>query len=191
MSRKHTQRHRHAVQFYEHSASLCRLVGNFLAEGLTACEPAIVIATAEHEQQILAGLAARHVNIHHARKYGDLVLLNIDDTLGAFMLDGTPVGALFDRHMTTILMQISRVRPQTTIRAYGEMVDVLWKAGRAEAAIKLEILWNALASRHGFSLLCGYAMGQFYKQPDLYQQVCAQHDEVLDAKAETFIAHSA
>ena len=188
MTLTNTPRHRHAVQFYEDSSSLCRLVADFLAEGLTTGQPAIVIATADHEQQILANLVARHVDIDHARRYGDLVLLEMEDTLGAFMLDGTPDSALFNQHMSTIFGQVTRVRPRATMRAYGEMVDVLWKAGRAEAAIKLEMLWNALASRYAFSLLCGYAMGQFYKQPDLYERVCAQHDAVLDLDAPAVVA---
>jgi hypothetical protein len=183
MTSKTNPTHRHAVQFYEDSSSLCRLVGDFLAEGLAVGQPAVVIATAEHEQQILADLGARMINVEQARRLGELVLLNMEDTLGAFMLNGTPNPILFDQHMSTILTQVSRVRPRTTIRAYGEMVDVLWKAGRPEAAITLEMLWNALASKYAFSLLCGYAMGQFYKQPDLYQKVCGQHDAVIDTHA--------
>jgi hypothetical protein len=169
-------RHRHAVQFYEDSSSLCRTVADFLASGLIAGHPAVVIAEPHHEGKILANLAARSVNVDHARRVGDLVLLDIDDTLGAFMPGGTPDFGLFDQHMGTILDQIIRVRPRTTVRAYGEMVDVLWKAGRADAAIKLEMMWNALGLKYPFSLLCGYVMGQFYKQPDLFDKMCAEHD---------------
>jgi DcmR-like sensory protein len=186
-----THSHRHAVQFYEDSASLCRRVAHFLAEGLTAGEPAVMVATAEHEQQILGNLAARHFDVDHARRSGDLVLLDIEDTLGAFMVDGTPNSGLFHQHMGTIFNQVSRVSPGNTVRAYGEMVDLLWKAGRTEAAITLEMLWNALASKYTFSLLCGYAMGHFYKQPDLYARVCAQHDAVIDLDTPPFMARPA
>ena len=41
------------------------------------------------------------------------------------------------------------------------MVDLLWKQGKTEAAIRLEVLWNNLADSHVFSLLCGYAIGNF------------------------------
>ena len=174
--------HKHSVHFYEDPASLCRLVGGFLAAGLSAGDPAIVIATPPHREQILSDLAERAINVQKARRVGELVVLDVDDTLGAFMLDGTPDATLFDSYMSTILTQMMRVRPRATIRAYGEMVDVLWKAGRGEAAIKLETRWNALASRHPFSLLCGYSMGRFYKQPDFFDQVCAQHDEVIDSQ---------
>ena len=177
--------YKHAVHFYEDSASLCRIVGGFLAEGLSASEPAVIIATPPHREQVLSNLMERSIDVQQARRVGELVVLDVDDTLGAFMLDGTPDEALFDAYMSTILMQVMRVRPRATIRAYGEMVDVLWKAGRCEAAIKLETRWNALASRHPFSLLCGYSMGRFYKQPDFFNQVCAHHDAVIDSGHES------
>jgi hypothetical protein len=64
---------------------------------------------------------------------------------------------------------------RTVVRAYGEMVDVLWKEGRSRAAIRLEMLWNALAMRSGVALLCGYAMANFYRQTHLFEEVCRQH----------------
>ena len=62
---------------------------------------------------------------------------------------------------------------RTLIRAYGEMVDVLWKQGRIEATIRLEMLWNKLANRYGIALLCGYAVGNFDKRPRLSRKCAA------------------
>jgi hypothetical protein len=58
------------------------------------------------------------------------------------------------------------------------MVDVLWKAGQDVAAIRLEMLWNKLAMTHDFSLLCGYAMGDFYKDAGL-ADIHAEHSHIL------------
>jgi len=63
------------------------------------------------------------------------------------------------------------------------MVDVLWKSGQKEAAIRLEILWNQLANTQAFSLLCGYAMGHFYKDAN-FQEVCRHHTHVVSADGE-------
>jgi hypothetical protein len=41
--------------------------------------------------------------------------------------------------------------PESLCHAYGEMVDVLWKAGQDAAAIRVELLWNTLATTHDFS----------------------------------------
>ena len=67
------------------------------------------------------------------------------------------------------------------VRAYGEMVDVLWKDGQTLAALRLEELWNDLADRHSFSLLCGYTMGHFYKEAhgDDFHEICRRHREVI------------
>jgi hypothetical protein len=63
------------------------------------------------------------------------------------------------------------------------MVDVLWKDGLTAAAIKLEMLWNRLANTHDFSLLCGYAMGQFYKDASV-DDVCRHHTHLVSDSGE-------
>ena len=46
--------------------------------------------------------------------------------------------------------------------------------------MRLEMLWNQLAMTHDFSLLCGYAMGSFYKDAGV-ADICNQHSHVLSA----------
>jgi hypothetical protein len=90
----------------------------------------------------------------------------------------------FEETIGTLVADVLNNRSgRTMIRAYGEMVDVLWKDGKAEAAIRLEMLWNKLANQHGFALLCGYAMGNFFKQTALFEEVCRQHTHVMPAEA--------
>ena len=33
--------------------------------------------------------------------------------------------------------------------------------------------------QHGFALLCGYAMGNFYKETKQFDDVCAQHTQII------------
>jgi hypothetical protein len=172
--------HHHAVQFYGDDERLFSTVAGFLAEGLITGEPALVIATKSHRTGILAQLAARLVNVDRARQNGDLVLIDAQEMLDLFMIDKVPDPKLFETNVERFLEQTLLGRPGTVLRAYGEMVDVLWKQGDADAAIKLEILWNKLATRFGFALLCGYAMGSFFKKAERLQEVVAQHTHVLD-----------
>jgi DcmR-like sensory protein len=60
------------------------------------------------------------------------------------------------------------------VRACGEMVDVLWKRNQTAAATRVEMLWNELAQSHDFSLLCGYSMGNFYKDA-AQDDICRHH----------------
>jgi hypothetical protein len=172
--------HQHGVQFYGNQTELLKTVGAFLSGGLTTGQAAIVIATPEHRAAIEQVLEGHLVDVSAAKRLGDLVMLDAEETLGTFMGDDMPVGSLFRRSIGDVIMQTLRGREGTTVRAYGEMVDVLWKLGRSEAAIRLEVLWNNLAETHAFSLLCGYAIGNFYKQTDRYQEICDLHTHVHD-----------
>lgn len=170
--------HFHAVRFYDSEAALCRIVAGFLSEGVAAGQPALVIATAEHGQGILAELRAREVDVTALQKSDDLVILDAAETMATFMVDGTPNGDRFAETAQQLFTRIRRGRNGITIRAYGEMVDLLWKAGRDVAAIQLEMLWNRLARNHEFSLLCGYSMGSFYKDA-IVADVCRQHTHIV------------
>jgi MEDS: MEthanogen/methylotroph, DcmR Sensory domain len=169
----------HAVQFYGNEDSLYTTVAGFLSEGLVAGQPAIAIATADHRDAIAAQLAARLIDVEQATASGGLVFRDAHATLDTFMVDGVPDSDLFEEHVGGLIGNIIGRRHRTVVRAYGEMVDVLWKDGRTDAAIRLEILWNKLATVHGFALLCGYSMGNFYKKAEQFDEICRQHTHII------------
>jgi hypothetical protein len=171
--------HHHAVHFYGSDDSLCSTVAGFLAEGLTAHQPAIVIATRPHRTAIVDRLGERLIDCDKAIKDGDLMILDGEETLDLFMVDRMPNGDLFDVNLGRVIEQSLNGRNRTVVRAYGEMVDLLWKNGQTHAAIALEILWNKLALKYHFALLCGYSMGSFYKQTKQLEEICAQHTHVV------------
>src|SRR5688572_14241333 len=171
--------HHHAVQFYGSDESLFTTVAGFISEGLIAGQPAIVIATPRHCTAILAELSRRLIDVEQAKHIGDLVCMDAEETLAAFMANDLPDQRAFKKNVGDVIEQTLGGRARTPVRAYGEMVDVLWKKGQVQAAIKLEILWNELANSHSFQLLCGYSMGNFYKQAEHFEKVCQQHTHVL------------
>ena len=185
--------HKHAVQFYGDEAELSRVVATFLSEGLVAGQPAIVIATPTHRIAIEHALESRLIDVAAAKRLGDLVMLDAEQVLETFMIDQAPVGSLFRRSVGDVIEQTMRGRERTPLRAFGEMVDVLWRQGKKDAAIRLEVLWNNLAETHLFSLLCGYAIGNFYKETQHYREVCDLHTDVYTAamKVVPFIANTA
>jgi DcmR-like sensory protein len=180
--------HFHAVRFYQDADGLSRIVSNFLAEGFGAHEPGVVIATPAHMAQIEGQLLDRGIDVARLAADGDLILLDADATLAEFMADGMPDGSRFRQTMTPVLEKACRGRHDSTVRAYGEMVDVLWKAGQSVAAIRLETLWNSLAHSHTFSLLCGYAIGSFYKDGAV-DNICGQHSHVMTESGQAAIVH--
>lgn len=169
----------HAVKFYSNDQSLFTTVAEFLTDGLTLDQPAIVIATPAHRDGIEEYLQKRLVDCALARRTGDLVMLDAEETLGQFMIGDEPDRELFEQNVGNIVKQTLTGRGRTVVRAYGEMVDVLWRQGHTESAIKLEIMWNKLVAQHRFALLCGYAMGHFYKKTWQLERVCRHHTRAI------------
>lgn len=171
--------HHHAVQFYGSDQILMQTVAGFLAGGLITGQPAVVIATPAHRTAVFDELGRRLIDVNAARRIGDLVFLDANEILATFMRGDMPDASAFRHTVGGVIGQALAGRTTTPLRAYGEMVDVLWKRGNEEAAIRLEVLWNDLSRTHPFQLLCGYSIGNFYKQTDAFERICEQHTHVL------------
>ena len=173
-----TGRHFHAVQFYQDDETLIAIVARFLAEGFKQSEPAVVIATPEHRMALEIALSGHGLDVPRLKQLGDIVLIDARETLDTIIADGMPHPRLFNHIFGSTLKEVARIHPDRTTRAYGEMVNVLWKDGMTAAAIRLETLWNELAKSHDFKLLCGYSMGNFYKDAAV-GEITRQHTHLL------------
>ena len=67
------------------------------------------------------------------------------------------------------------------MRAFGEMVSLLWAEELYEAALRLEQLWNDLIGLRACSLFCAYRMTDFNTDAATlrFKVVCMQHSQVL------------
>jgi hypothetical protein len=170
----------HAVRFYESDRALAQIVAQFLSEGFEAGNPGIVVATPGQRASIVRELSIRSLDVAQLQQSNDLVMLDAHDTLSVFMENGTPDAVRFKDAMCEVITKACGDRPDCTVRIYGQMVDILWQSGEHDAAIRLEMLWNQLANTHAFSLMCGYAMGNFYKDAN-FADICGQHTHRLSA----------
>ena len=173
----------HAVRFFESTSALVEIVAAFISDGLALGQPGLVFAKHEHAALLESQLQARGIDVEELKARDELIIIDAARHLSQFMVDGMPVGALFRATTIPIIERACRDRANCVIRAYGEMVDVLWQAGHTVAATKLEMLWNELAASHEFGLLCGYSMGQFYKDAEV-QDIYHRHTHVLSAIGE-------
>ena len=171
----------HSVQFYETDAFLVRSVTDFLINGFNAGDAAVVIATPEHCESIDAALMARGIDAGSSERRGFLTELDARAMLSSIMCDGMPDEALFRRHVEPALESVRRRSRSNGLRAYGEMVNLLWCDGNGGAALALETLWNRLAETRQFSLLCGYCMSRFDDAADakIIAAICDEHTQVV------------
>ena len=182
--------HDHQVQFYDDDRFLTTVVSEFLARGLTSAQPTIVFATPEHRRMFTGGLRAQGIDAVSARRSGQLIMFDAQKTLAKFMVEDSPDPVRFRSTIGGTIERALRARPRTPICAYGEMVDLLWKAGNATGAIALEALWNDLAKRYDFSLLCAYSMGSFADagHAEHFRMICDQHTHVVPT--EQYVRHN-
>src|SRR5687767_2974555 len=178
--------HDHVVQFYEQEESLYETVAAFLAEGLVAGERALVIATQAHRDGLRFRLSALGVDVQTVLRSGQLTVVDAQVMLMSFAPTGEPDAVLFNRHVGGLVEAIAEAHPGVRIRAFGEMVDFLWREGNEQAALRLEELWNELAARHSFALLCAYSMASFYREGQTagFDAVCRQHGRVIPPKSD-------
>jgi hypothetical protein len=136
-------------------------VAAFLAAGLRVGDPALVIATPAHWEAFARELNARGCEPGALERKGLLVRADAEQLLDAFMDEELPLPERFERVVGGLVDELSWRFHKRTIRAFGEMVDVLWSRERERAAIALEELWNDLAKTRSFALLCGYHLDIF------------------------------
>ncbi|MGE0549308.1 MAG: GAF domain-containing protein [Kofleriaceae bacterium] len=168
----------HLVQFYSSDDLLAASVAKFLSVALLAGEPAIAVATEAHRELILRELAALGVSVDGVCQSGQLMLFDAHRTLARLMRDGQLDRAAFERELLPMLA--AKATPTGGLRAYGEMVDVLWRAGHRTAAFQLESWWTDLLRQYSFTLLCAYAMAGFYKEPVGLQRIVEAHTDTVE-----------
>lgn len=173
----------HAVQVYRDVEELADSVTKYLAVGFDLGEPAIVIATPEHWARFGERLAESGWSAERIEERGLLFPADADSTLAAVMEGGRPAADRFDSVVGGLLDRAGARFPDRRIRAFGEMVGLLSERGDRTGAARLEELWNRLARRRAFSLLCGYRIDVFDQeaQVSVLPGICRAHSHVLPA----------
>jgi signal transduction histidine kinase len=174
------------VTFYESDDALCDVVAQFLESGLAGGEPVVVIATEQHRRGVSERLAARGLDLSFAYAADRLVLLDAEETLSRFMVESMPDQLLFKNAIRPVLDRLRTGPASGSIRAYGEMEDLLWRRENPAAAIRLGEMWNDLQRERGFLFLCAHAMTTF--QPSELLPADGQEAQVLASKT-TSLSH--
>jgi anti-sigma regulatory factor (Ser/Thr protein kinase) len=163
----------HLVHLYEEDGELVTDVAAFFAEGISKGEVAIVVATSAHRVAIEEELERCGTDP------SALIVLDAAEALASFMVDGAPHAQLFRATIGNVIEDASTLG--RGIRAFGEMVALLWDAGHVTQAIELEELWNSLAREFEFSLYCAYRLSSLTGNDDVIaaNHVCAAHSDLV------------
>lgn len=172
----------HCVQFYEDSESFVNTLEGFVAGGIRSGDAIVVIATPAHRRALEQRLRDNGFNLAAAIANDQYIALDAAETLALLMVDGWPDDALFAATVSGILQRArSNARK---VRAFGEMVALLWEQGHYGATVRLEHLWNELCKKEALALFCAYPKAGFPQDAaDSVSQLCAAHTKVIAAAA--------
>lgn len=170
----------HFVQIYRDEASLLALLQRFVTDGLQAGEATIVIATPGHLVALERHLLEQDIDLVAARWQGQYLPMDARATLRQFMLPTGPDAEQFSRVMVEVLRRARR--QGRGVRAFGEMVSLLWADGAFEATLQLERLWNTLCADQSLPLFCAYPQSAFdADSSDALSEICRAHTRLIAA----------
>ncbi|HWC17378.1 MAG TPA: PAS domain S-box protein [Terriglobales bacterium] len=179
----------HTVHFYQSDSALIESLTRIIGAALGGGGATIIIATAAHRQALDQRLRTFGVDLALAKQQQRYVAVDAAETLARITIHDWPDADRFKQVIPPILAQArASVRSEDAgLVAFGEMVALLCADGKADAAIRLEQLWNDLANTDSFHLHCAYSMSLFPRGKDIrsIEEVCAQHSNVVPAESYT------
>ena len=151
----------HIVQLYQDqeflNCAVCRYVGAGLANG----EGVVLFSTLTHWDAFRPRLEAGGVDVHAAQERGQLTVVDADELLPRFMRGAMPDPPAFKSVVGDIFGQARAGGSYPKLRAWGELVNVLWERGDVAASMNLEDMFDQLNKIVSIVMFCSFLMDNF------------------------------
>lgn len=169
----------HIVQIYGDDSVFLDGLEGFVGNALRTGESAIVIASAAHLHGLERRMRDHGVDVQRARMEGRYIDRLAEETLERFMVDDWPDEARFTECVSELLA-LGRGENNRKVRAFGEMVAILWSRGKVAATLQLEMMWTRFCEKQQFPLLCAYPRDGFTKNAaESIVDICHAHSKVV------------
>ncbi len=172
----------HEAQFYSDDSLFLDGFTHFLGAALKTGSPAVFIGTASHRNMLLERLHAEGPDIRTAIRQGRYVAVDAAEFLSNFMVSDMPDTGWFLKAVDDLIVAARKEAhgEHSRVAAGGECAPMLWAQGKADAAIRLEELWNEIARTYNVDILCGYSLESLRCDEDSYtfRRICEEHSAV-------------
>jgi hypothetical protein len=153
--------HDHIVQLYQDQDFLSNAVCRYIGAGLANGEAIILFPTITHWNAFRTRLEGEGVDVHAAQERGQLTMFDANELLPRFMRNAMPDPRVFKGVIGDIFGQARAAGSYPKMRAWGELVDVLWERGDVAASMNLEDLFDQLNKKIGIAMFCSYLTDNF------------------------------
>ena len=151
----------HIVQLYQDQEFLNRAVCRYARAGLANGEGVMLFPTITHWNAFRSRLEAEGVDVDAAQERGQLTVGNADEFLPRLMRGALPDPPVFRRVFADVVAQARAGGRYQKVRAWGEMVNILWERGDVAASMNLEDLFDQLNKIVDIVMFCSFLMDNF------------------------------
>ena len=142
------------LQMCRNNSTQVDLLTEYISEGLLKNEAVIIIARSALRKAVWTQLQALGLDMGFYKAQGQIKLYDAELLLSTILIDD-----VIDEHyfQTYIGSQIQAAQiAYGKVRAFGEMVEILWQGGLHDTALQLEKIRTDLGSKHELTVLCTY-----------------------------------
>ena len=176
---RNVARHDHEMLFYSSEAVLMESLTRFVAKALGIGNPAIVIATKSHLDDLRERLMTEQIDVDGASQKGTYIALDVAQAFSTLMTGAELDSAGFLETIGGLAEAASEkaTAEHARVTFCGEGIGLLWIAGKTDEAMRLEQLCNELAKTHELEMLCAYPLNsiQSHENDQALQIIRAEH----------------
>ena len=172
----------HLIQIYESDKIFLDTLEGFAGAGILAGDSVVIIATNSHLKNLNKRLVNQGFDLESLSREDRYFPLEANETLSKFMVNDWPDDELFNNFISGVIE--ASTQGNRKLRAFGEMVAVLWEKGLNGATVRLEHLWCDLQNKKDFTLYCAYPKNGFTQSAaDSMHTICKSHTKIIDGQA--------
>jgi len=168
----------HVIQVYDNDVIFIDTLTGFVESAFRANENAVVIATNRHLTALELRLESKGHRIESLIAENKFIPVSAEETLHEFIINDTIDESRFIKIVSGLFQHAGS--NQKKVRAFGEMVAILWAQGNKEATLRLEHLWTRLCKEDQFCVYCAYPKDIFtVDEPEPEKSVCDCHSMII------------
>jgi len=170
---------RHEALYYSTELPLLEQWTAVAEDALRTDATFLLLATDSHEDTLRAMLQTRGVDMSRAAREGRYLWLSVEEALSKIMVGDRLDEARFWNVVTSVMLSAARgsTAEHPYVVACGECAPTLCAQGNAEAAVRLEQLWDDVTRIYRFDTFCAYSSDacQCDDADDVREKISAAH----------------